>query len=694
MQSYLDVYQIFPNFVLVKRTLATRYFLSLMLYIFSASVVSAHSNDTTVVDRLFDYAQPIHPSDTLRSGVYVKYELDVVRKNPILMCIPTLYHIYRAKQRHFLCEEYAEVTFLNGQKTRRERKGRFSNIRKNRTTLPVVLRYLTPHIYQTTIFDNDILSPFVRQNHRLYRYQLQDIDEETVQVIFKPKTYNTQTVSGEAIVEKNTGRIASVKMKGEYDHIRFVLDITLGEKGEWSLLPSSCSLQASFVFLGNKMTGNYHAVYGVELPDKSDDYSDRELIESIRPDTLSQEEHHIYDVLDSIALARRAADSISPRPTRRDFVKDVLWDEIGDRLVNRIRGHFDHDKGSYRISPLLNPLYFGYSHSKGIYYRFRFRSSYDIDENRELALQLKAGYSFKLHEVYFTLPFIYRFNKQQDGYIEFEISNGNRIVNSTVLDKVKAERGNEKNWDEMDLDYFKNTHFNIAGHYNINDQWSFLLGAVYHKRTAINKKAFMETNKPLRYYSFAPLVEIQFRPTGWHGPVFTLDYERGVNGIFRSSQEYERWEMDLSHIIHLPVTRRLAYRVGCGFFTSRFKNVYFLDYTNFREDNINGGWHDDWTGEFELLNRNWYNASKYYLRANMTFESPLMVLSRIPLVGSIMEKERIYFSALRVSEIKNYFEFGYGFSNRLFSACAFVSLKEGHYDSFGMKFGFELFDSW
>ena len=691
----MEVFQIFPNFVVMKQIKATRYTISLLLLILIPyATVSANPPDTVVLNRMFRYAEHIHPSDTVRTGVYIKYEMDVIRKNPILMCIPTLYHVFRAKQRHFLCEEYTEVSFLPNCKTERDRKSRFSNIRKNRTTLPVILRYLTPHIYQTTIFDNDILSPFDRHNASLYRYLVLPQFDGHTWLVFKPKTVNTQTVKGQAVIDTETGQILSAKFEGEYDHIKFSLDITLGDEGVMSLLPSSCSLQASFAFLGNKMKGNYHAVYGVKVPEGYSSHTDRELIEKIRPDSLTDDERHIYAVLDSATLARKVADSIAPHPARFNFAKDVLWDVIGDRLINRTRGHFAADKGYYRISPLLNPLYFGYSNRKGMYYRFHFRSSYDIDDNRELAMRLKAGYSFKLRQLYFTLPFIYRFNKSRDGYVEFEIGNGNRIFNSTVIEKVKAEKGDDEKWEDMDLDYFKDFHLSLSFHDNLSERLGILVGMRYHKRTAINKVGFIEADRPLHYYSFAPLLEVQFRPKGMFGPVFTLDYERGLKGIIRSNQQYERWEFDLSQIIHLPVTRRVAYRIGGGFYTTRVDNVYFLDYSNFKEDNISGGWHDDWTGEFELLNRNWYNASKYYLRANMTFESPLMILSRLPLIGSIMEKERIYFSALHVPEISNYFELGYGFTNRLFSAGAFVSLKEGHYESFGIKLGFELFDNW
>ena len=135
-------------------------------------------------------------------------------------------------------------------------------------------------------------------------------------------------------------------------------------------------------------------------------------------------------------------------------------------------------------------------------------------------------------------------------------------------------------------------------------------------------------------------------------------------------------------------------RVGAGFYTHKDDGAYFLDYTNFRDENIPGGWNDEWTGEFELLDRNWYNASEHYVRANLTYESPLLAMSWLPLVGRYIEMERIYVSALTVKHLHPYIECGYGFTTRLFSVALFLANKNGKFDGVGARLGFELFRQW
>lgn len=65
-------------------------------------------------------------------------------------------------------------------------------------------------------------------------------------------------------------------------------------------------------------------------------------------------------------------------------------------------------------------------------------------------------------------------------------------------------------------------------------------------------------------------------------------------------------------------------RLGTGFYTNKDRDAYFLNYEKFRENNLPGGWNDDTNGEFELLRGDTYNMSEYYVRANLTYESPLL----------------------------------------------------------------------
>ena len=50
-------------------------------------------------------------------------------------------------------------------------------------------------------------------------------------------------------------------------------------------------------------------------------------------------------------------------------------------------------------------------------------------------------------------------------------------------------------------------------------------------------------------------------------PTFSVDYERGIEGVFKSTGEYERIEFDLQHKIQLGLMRNIYYRFG-------FRGIY------------------------------------------------------------------------------------------------------------------------
>ena len=410
----------------------------------------------------------------------------------------------------------------------------------------------------------------------------------------------------------------------------------------------------------------------------------------IRPDPLPVEIKELYARNDS---ARNKADSTRLKK-EESMWKKILWNSFGDYVINRTKGNFGTNRqGAFRISPILNPLYLSYSGRRGLTYKFKINGSYKFSLNSDFSVAFNAGYSFKQKQLYFNIPIKFNFNKKRNGYVGLEIGNGNRITNSSIVDQVKHESLDSIDWDRMNLDYFKDFYVKFAANYDLSDQWSVKPGLIFHRRSAVDKAGFEMAGRPVSYYSLAPSLQVQFRPSGWDGPIITTDYERGIHAG-KANMEYERFEFDVAWIKRLYSLRSLSLRLGGGFYTSKSKNSYFLDYANFKEENIPVGWNDNWTGEFQLLNSNWYNVSEYYARANATYESPLMILSRIPYVGRMIEMERIYVNALFVEHLTPYIEYGYGFTNRFFSMGIFMATRNKEFDGFGCRFGFELFRDW
>jgi hypothetical protein len=669
-----------------------------MLWLCLFMTVSTHAKDHDVaLDRVFNYKKSIQSDvNGVTMNVYLRYHFRTDKKNKLLLTVPSMYVLARKNNNEFVGESYSKVTFSEIQKYESTLQVAVGTVPRYKNVMPTMIPLMTPKLYDVTIVGDHLLSPFHPQNEPIYRYGITSLTDNRVEIVFRPKKYNTQLVSGRAVADATTGRIMHVEFTGEYDMIRFHANVDMGEEGVLSLLPKSSNMEGTFKYLGNKIRGSYLIEYNQDpcLPDSIVNSHDRALMDSLRPLPLPSYLAALYHHSDSIDSLR----NLRPKKVRKKNVaKTILWDAVGDNLVNRIKGHFgSNDQGYFRISPILNPLYMGYSERKGVNYKMKLNLNYDFSPTQTLRTTARLGYFFKLHQFYFNIPIRYTYNTEKNGYVEIQVGNGNRITSSSIRQQLMEEFPDMMDWDENNerTDYFKDMYMKVRSNHDITKHWGVALGVTFHRRSAVDKEFFRSINMPDSYHSFAPMFQTKWWPWGDLGPIFTLSYEQGINGIGKANMEYGRAELDASWLRKFYRMRSLSMRFGSGYYLLRGHDAYFLDFENFREDNMPGGWNDDWTGEFQLLHRDMYNTSRYYLRANLTYESPLMLMSRLPIVGKVIEMERIYVSGLVADQLHPYTEWGYGFTNRLFSIGVFMATRNFKYDGIGCQIGLELFRDW
>lgn len=631
-----------------------------------------------------------------------------------------------------------------------------STVYHSRKLLPVIFEYLQPTLYDVTLFKGIILSPLVKSNKRFYHYRSIKYGLNQTRFFIRPKITNTQLIKGWIIVDNNTGRVDHFFFEGEYDMIHFVLQGEMGKDGIKSLLPKRCNIITKICTLGNRLHSWVTLVYDLncKIPTPANTSESLALLDSIRPLPLTEEEKKILDADDSLKNAKAGpADSLSqvipsehrdsteltdsvvqksgqtdssleagkaiggiagkiqkePLKKKNDDSISIIksdkqekanrtsfWNIIRKNMLTHINTDIgDKKQGHIKTDPIFNPFYFGYTRRKGVVYRFDVKGYYNFTPNKDLSTHIKMGYSFKWKRFLYDIPITFNYNKNRNGWVKVEYFNGNRITNSNILDEIKGQKPDSIDWKKMNLDYFNDLGLKISTSYQvIKHHLDIQGGLIWHKRTAVEKEGFIQAGKPTSYCSSAPFLQVQYTPFNQYGPVINASYERGIKGFGGGEINYEKWEVDGQEIYSMPCMRSFSLRLGTGLYTDKSKGSYFLDYSNFREDYIPGGWNDEWSGEFELLNSNWYNASKFYVRANATYESPMLLLSWIPFAGQVVEKERIYVSALSIQKITPYVEVGYGFTNRLFSMGIFCGCSHHHFEGFGVKWGFELFNNW
>lgn len=125
----------------------------------------------------------------------------------------------------------------------------------------------------------------------------------------------------------------------------------------------------------------------------------------------------------------------------------MLWDIVGDNLLNRISSDFGKkQQGYFRIDPLFNPLYMGYSESKGVVYKFKINGQYAFNDNIQLSAGIKGGYSFRQHRFYYSIPVRFNYNTRHEGYLQLEIGNGNRINTNKLARWYFGIHGSERQY--------------------------------------------------------------------------------------------------------------------------------------------------------------------------------------------------------------------------------------------------------
>lgn len=681
--------KIICTFGVVKSKLRIIYcILMLDVMIFMPSICFANRTaDSLLINRIWDFSRNYsEPVNGVEQNLYLRYTFGSQRRNPTLFLVPTLYTIAKG-ERDFIGESYCRIKYRTPSDYDLHRQVVCGTIPRNRFTMSAMVHYITPNLYDISIYPESILSPFHRSNRWYYKYRVVQRNGNQAMIRFRPRVNNTQLITGQAKVDIETGRVLSVTYKGEFDMISFNVNTVMNQNGGHLMLPERSTIDAKFNFLGNKVTATFTAIYNcpVTLPDSLDEQDNRELMDSLRPIVLRRNEKILYQHYDSLRMQSDSIVSDTTEIQKSNKMKEILWDVIGDNLVNST--HADAGAFSMSISPILNPLYFEYSQSRGFSYRLKFGLQYSWNRYRYLTFNPDFGYNFKLRQFYYTAPLRMNYNPKRNGYAEFSWANGNRITNGYLVDDIQARLG-----PDFEVPEFKDEIFQLVNNVEAFDWLEITSGLVYHRRRSTNRSLMRQLNLPEEYRSFAPMLTLHIMP--WRkGPMLTANYERSFANVFKSNLKYERWEFDASQKIKLSSLRLLNWRAGAGLYTDRSSD-YFVDYTNFRDNNLPTGWEDEWTGQFQLLDSKWYNESDYYLRGHLSLESPLLALGWMPLVGHFVETEMIYASLLSIQHTHLYSEIGYGFTNRYFSTGIFASLLNHKFQGFGCKFTIEIFRRW
>ena len=676
--------------------------------------------------------------DEYKADLYIKGKVKVHKRNHLIRYVPSMFR-FEKHINDYLMESLSELHYTAPDIYDRKIKAVSTTFPRNRGQITDVMDYLNMNIYSSSLMSDKLLSPLDKKSSRYYHYLLDSIagppDCQRYKILIIPKFRGTQLVSGYMWVSDQIWTIRELYIEGVYDVIRFKVRVKMGEEGDVEFLPVQFDLNLVFKFIGNHLEMDmgawlkYNEIKFYEgaarrksqkkhRHDLTESYkltcdseqliTDKEKFNELRPIPLSALEDSLYR---SYALRQ---DTLLRVPKKKKNEHLEFWGELGDMLISSYNVNLS-SMGSVHCSPLINPVLLDYSHSRGFSYKQKFKYSRLFHDGRILRISPQIGYNFTHKELYVKADADWQYWPEKQASFEVSVGNGNRIYSSVVLDQLKQLPDSTFNFDQLELDYFKDVYLNLFHNIEIVNGLFIKAGVSVHWRYLINNsKVILE--KPLpdkdwaalrgirsEYNSFAPRIRIEWTPgmyyymngrrkmnVGSSMPTFMLDYERGIKGVFKSTGAHERWEFDIQQNLKLSGIRSIGYRIGGGMFTKQ-EDMYFVDFANFARRNLPEGWNDDIGGTFQLLDGRWYNSSRQYWR-NFTYESPFIFLKPLNRWLGLVQQERLYGGILFMPHLNPYIELGYGIGTHIFDVGAFVSTINGQFDTFGFKFTFELFN--
>ena len=688
-------------------------------------------NVDSVISRVYTYVDRCSlRNDGFTSEVYVQHYLRTKRKGIIMRYLPGALHLERGENEYF-GENLAHYNFSPPAQVDQKDVAVFSTMPYVKKPRDKWLGRYSISIYEPNLFTDRILSPFNASNRRFYKYRFkyayQVLGNLIAHIEIVPRIWNSQLVRGNADINVNTGEVRVFSLKFFYGWSRLQVSGEMGREGKATLLPQKITLMSRMKMFGNKLEEQFDATASFDFrktpqADTIRSFRNRKHFDvtelcrlrvdttSVRRDLAYFEEHRPVRLMDSQraiydkAMERqdRKVDSIDVNVShaRLDMAEDIILDSHTLQIGAQ---------GKVRFPPLITPSMVEWSKNDGFALRTRFSFDFALKRHNHLQFKPRVGYNFKQKQVYWQCPLVFRFRPKYDAWFKIEASGGDHIYSSRQADDVREKLVGISKYDSIvnifnryNFHYYRDNRFLVESCFQPIVGLKLSGGLRFHQRRMLNWNAFAaKTDMRHTLRGCAPRLRVEWTPalyyyrenkrpipirTKW--PTFMVDYERSLRAVDEHTA-YERVEFDASYKLRMRALRSLYFRVGGGLYTKRAENC-FLDYDNFRYSPMPTSVRSAFSGQFQLLDGRWYNESDYYVRMSATYESPMLLFSRIKYFTRLVSKEFLYCNLLNVRALPIYTEFGYGISLPLLRLAAFGAISGKGQSAFGCKIAFEL----
>ncbi|MDR1880582.1 MAG: DUF5686 family protein [Tannerellaceae bacterium] len=580
-----------------------------------------------------------------------------------------------------------------------------------------------------TALDEEIVMPTGRKAFAYYVFDIMGVEEREGRAVYRirftPKQLSPKLITGDLYVVGGSWTIDKMDFSGRYSFADFSLAITFGQKSDYFNLPDAADLYLRYRILGNEAVSSYHAdfTYKSVVWQQDEDekrkkqrksldltryfklssdtvpiISDTAYWQEKRPLPLTTAEKRLYET------------SADPRVRDPDTSNITKYLKLTEKLTNSIRLNYKSTR--VRYSGILNPFQLGYSKRNGISYKQRLRINKDLPNDRSLYFRPEIGYLFKRKELYYKAIAEWHYLPERLASVSATFGNGNQSYSSEMMKAINEQlKDSLFNFDDLNLQYFRHYYMEVTNRVELFHGFQLTTSLTYNRRIPVKRKPDKEVGDDVteliyeNYNDFTPSIGISYTPRQYYRmngrrkeyirsdyPTISAEMARAIPGVWNGVGDFGRIELDIHQMIPLSLLRRLSYHISGGTYT-RQKSTYFADFRYFTRRNFPDSWDDQIGGVFNLLKSEWFNASDKYVQAHVMYQSPFILLQFLEKTASKhVFSERIYFSQLWTPALPNYMEIGYGLGNHIFNIAAFAGFDNFRYQSFGLKFAFELFN--
>ncbi len=659
---------------------------------------------------------------SFRSTVYVRHTRQTHRRNVLTRLMPGMHRIRRGRHQ-YLNERCFRFDYRPDRLIDAKEVAQCGTMPRIPTADALYAGHYTLSIYAPNLFTDRILSPFHRRTRPYYHFALRMRRTENGRpiavVAIRPHLSNAQLVSGEADIDERSGRVVRFALRYAYGWSSYHISAEMGTDGATVALPRRLTLASRLSVMGNSVddaletVSTYDTTPPPPLPaDKPTPRHDLTAQSYLRTDTTGVirsrqwfDAHRPYPLLPHQEAAYRTDSPAMPAdsmPASIASTEALLFDS--HRL--RMGRHTE-----MRLPAIITPSMVQWSGSKGLSLQTRLSLTCTLPHRRSLTVVPRLAYNFKERQLYWRLPATLTLSPRMDTRLTLEVSGGDKMYNSAQADEVRRHLETSSHYDTLryifdhfGFHYYRDNRLSLALSLTPLPGLTLQPGLRLHHRTLMGWNFISAaTGMHRRLGSIAPRLRVEWTPGQyyyWHNgrriplysrwPTFMADAERGLATV-NAPTGYTRFEGGATYRLPLFALRSLFFRVGGGIYTQRGQHC-FLDYDYFRHSYLPSGWNDELSGQFQLLDSRWYNEARSYVLATTAYESPMLLVSRLPFLTRFVRTERLYVNLLHLSTLGYYTECGYGISTPLLDAGAFVAFAGSRQSGLGVKFVFHLFD--